>query len=267
MAKGDERLVFGIGPVREVLSSRPGDVERIVVSFSRAARARHGRKPDPVVRLADAARERGIAVESKPQAALDRMAGPKIRHQGAIAVVSGRYDYADLEDIVAAAEARGEPALVLALDQVTDPQNLGAVLRSAHVLGAHGVVIPQDRSAEVTPAVVKASAGATERVRVARVKNLARAIEELKERGVWIAAIAAGPGAAPLWDLDAAAPLCLVLGAEAKGIRRLVLKQCDLRAEIPMGEDGIGSLNVSVAAGVALYEAVRKRRQRAGDGA
>ncbi len=260
MAKRDERLVFGVGPVREVLASRPDDVDKLVLSFSRAARARHGRKPDPLVRLADTARERGISVEEKPHSVLDRMAGPKIRHQGAIAVVVGRYAYADLDAIFGVAEARGEHALVLALDQVTDPHNLGAVVRSAHVLGAHGVVLPQDRSAEITPAAVKASAGATEHVAVARVKNLARTLEEMKERGLWnVAVTATGADVSPLWDMPAGVPLCLVLGSEGKGIRPLVLRQCDLRAAIPMRGDGVGSLNVSVAAGVALYEVARKR--------
>lgn len=259
MAKSEERLVFGVGPVREVLSARPEDVERLVLSFARAARARHGRKPDPLVRLAEAARERGVRVEEKPPSFLDRMAGPKIRHQGAIAVVASRYAYAELGDLVAAAEARGERPLVVALDQVTDPQNLGAVIRSAHVLGAHGVAIPQDRSAEVTPAVVKASAGAAERLPVARVKNLARAVEALKAQGLWAAAVTSSGDAAPLSELDASVPLCLVLGSEGKGIRRLVLRECDLRVAIPMRGEGVGSLNVSVAAGVALYEVARKR--------
>lgn len=257
MSKKDERLVFGIGPVREVLSSRPDDIDRLVLSFSRTARARHGRKPDPLVRLAASARERGIDVEEKPQSVLDRMAGPKIRHQGAIAVVVGRYAYADLEDMFAAAGAREEPPRIVALDQVTDPHNLGAVIRSAHVLGAHGVVIPQDRSAEVTPAVVKASAGATEHLAVARVKNLARALEELKSRGLWNVAVTSGAEARPLWEIDKGTPLCLVLGSEGKGIRPLVQRQCDYSGAIPMRGQGVGSLNVSVAAGVALYEAAR----------
>ncbi len=259
MSKRDERLVFGVGPVREVLASRPDDVERLVLSFTRTARARHGNKPDPLVRLAAAARERGIDVEEKPPSVLDRMAGPKIRHQGAIAVVVGSYQYADLDDVLAAVEARGETPLVVALDQVTDPHNLGAVIRSAHVLGAHGVIIPHDRAAEVTPAAVKASAGATEHVAVARVKNLARTLEELKERGLWNVAVTAGPDSRPLWEIDASTPLCLVFGSEGKGIRPLVLRQCDFRGAIPMRGEGVGSLNVSVAAGVALYEIARRR--------
>jgi 23S rRNA (guanosine2251-2'-O)-methyltransferase len=259
LTKKDERLVFGVGPVREVLASRPDDVERLVLSFTRAARARHGRKPDPLSRLAATARERGIDVEEKPQAVLDRMAGPKIRHQGAIAVVVGRYAYAELDDVLAVAQARGEAPLIVALDQVTDPHNLGAVIRSAHVLGAHGVVMPQDRSAEVTPAAVKASAGATEHMAVARVKNLVRALEDFKERGLWNVAVTAGPDSRPLWEIDATMPLCLVLGSEGKGIRPLVLRQCDFRGAIPMRGQGVGSLNVSVAAGVALYEVARRR--------
>ena len=133
------------------------------------------------------------------------------------------------------------------------------MIRSAHVLGAHGVVIPQDRTAEVTPAAVKASAGAAEHVPVVRVTNLARTLEDLKERGLWNVAVASGEDSVPLWQLDASMPLCLVLGSEGSGIRPLVLKQCDFRAAIPMRAAGVGSLNVSVAAGVTLYEITRQR--------
>jgi 23S rRNA (guanosine2251-2'-O)-methyltransferase len=176
-----------------------------------------------------------------------------------VVAIAGAYPYAELDEVIARALASGPAGLLVALDGVTDPQNLGAIARSAHLLGAQGVIVPRDRAAAVTPAVTKASAGATEHLAIAQVTNLVRALEQLKENGLWIAALAAGAEARPLWQLDAAVPLCLVLGAEGSGIRPLVARTCDLRFHIPMRGSAIGSLNVSVAAGIALYEIARKR--------
>ncbi len=247
------RIVFGVGPVRELLRSRRGGIT--VVWVSRTRRRGAG---DPLAELVAEAERLGIAVESREPVELDEAAGPGAVHQGVVAV-AGAFRYADLEDIAARAAAAGPRGLVVALDGVTDPHNLGAVARSAYLFGAHGLVLPRDRAAEVTAVAVKASAGATEHIPIAQVTNLARALGELKQAGLWNAALAAGPEAVPLWKLDAATPLCLVLGAEGSGIRPLVARQCDFTVAIPMQGTAVGSLNVSVAAGVALYEIARQR--------
>jgi 23S rRNA (guanosine2251-2'-O)-methyltransferase len=250
------RLVYGVGPVRELLRSQPRSVTVLYV-----AEARRSRGADPATELAADARRRGVAVEIRPAAELDAIAGPDANHQGLIAL-AGEYEYAEVDDALAAARAAGEPPLLVALDSVQDPHNLGAVIRSAYVLGAHGVIIPRDRAARVTATVTKVSAGATEHLAVAQVTNLARTLEELREAGLWRVAVAAAPDAQPLWTIDLAGPICLVLGAEGSGIRPLVSRQCDFFADIPMPRPGVGSLNVSVAAGAALYEVTRQRASR-----
>jgi 23S rRNA (guanosine2251-2'-O)-methyltransferase len=247
------RHVYGVGPVRELV--RAGAVKTLLVEPGRARR--DGR--DPVAELAAAARAAGIAVQERPRGELDRLVGADARHQGVVAV-TGEPRYVDLDAIVGRATTRGEAPLVVVLDGVQDPHNLGAIVRSAYVLGAHGVVVPEHRAAHVTPAATKASAGATELLPIAIVKNLARALAELKQHGLWICAVASGPEARPLAELDGTLPLALVLGAEGSGVRSLTQRGCDFHAEIPMAGEGVGSLNVSVAAGIALYEVVRARR-------
>jgi 23S rRNA (guanosine2251-2'-O)-methyltransferase len=246
-AAGGARIVYGIGPVRELVRARPKTITILYVSDAREAEE-VGRE----------ARGRGVAVDSHERAGLDQLAGAGARHQGVVAI-AGEYAYADIDDLLARARAAGAPPLLVALDGVQDPHNLGAIARSAYLLGAHGLIVPRDRAAEVTPAVVKVSAGATEHIGIAQVTNLARALEELKQAGLWLAAVAAGAAAVPLWQLDGSGPLCLVLGAEGKGIRPLVVRACDHQVVIPMAGPGVGSLNVSVAAGVALYEINRQR--------
>ena len=253
-----KRLVFGVGPVRELLRSRRGAVAVLWVSRARAERGARRGAADPLAELVAEAQKLGVAVEPRDPAELDDAAGPGAVHQGVIAV-AGAYRYADLDDIAAAAVAAGGRGLVVALDGVTDPHNLGAIARSAYLFGASGLLLPRDRSAEVTSVAVKASAGATEHLAIAQVTNMARALGELKERGLWNAALAAGPAAIPIWQLDTSSPLCLVLGAEGAGIRPLVERACDFRVAIPMIGSAVGSLNVSVAAGVALYEIARQR--------
>ncbi|HUS67627.1 MAG TPA: 23S rRNA (guanosine(2251)-2'-O)-methyltransferase RlmB [Kofleriaceae bacterium] len=253
------RLVFGVGPVRELLRSRRGEVSALWVSRARAERGeRRGAQDaaDPVAELAAEARKLGVAVELREPPELDAAAGGA-NHQGVVAV-AGAYRYAAIEDVIARAGAAA-PALVVALDSVTDPHNLGAVARSAWLFGATALVVPKDRAAEVTPAAVKASAGATEHLMIAQVTNLARALGELKEAGVWIAAVASADDAIPPSRLDATLPLCLVLGAEGTGIRPLVARQADFRVAIPMARAAVGSFNVSVAAGIAMYEIARQR--------
>lgn len=248
--------MYGIGPVEELVARRAREIMALYVN---PARKHAG---DPVAALAAEARRQGVRVETRTREELDGMladdrarSGRMPAHQGVIAVVGGAFEYAVLEDLL---PAEG-PALIVALDSVQDPHNLGAIVRSAHLLGAHGLVIPKDRAAQVTAVVTKVSAGATEHLRIAQVTNLARALDDLKEAGLWLAGLAAGPEARPVHELDGTMPLGLVLGAEGTGIRPLVAKQCDFLVEIPMIGQGVGSFNVSVAAGIALYEVARQR--------
>ena len=249
------RLVYGTGPVRELLRSRPDAVRALHLEARRAGKERG---EDPVAELARLARAAGVRVDTQPRESLDRMVGADARHQGVVAEV-GPVSYVDIDDLVAVATAAGEPALLVALDGVEDPRNLGAVLRSAYLLGASGVIIPADRAASVTAAVTKASAGASELIAIAQVGNLARALDELKALGLWHVAVHVSPQAQPIARVDLTSATCLVLGAEDRGLRSLVAKQCDFHALIPMAASGVGSFNVSVAAAIALYEARRQR--------
>lgn len=268
-APGD-RLVFGAGPIRELILRRPAAVRAVWVDPHRAGRT----TSDPVAAIVTAARAAQIRVEDRDRAALDRAAGEGALHQGVIAWL-GAFTYADLDDLVSGAVsgassdsgsgAAGEPALIVALDGVEDPRNLGAILRSAYLLGAAGVIIPEHRAAGVTPAVAKASAGASELLPIAQVPNLVRALEQLRELGLWRVAVHDAPGAQSIDTIDGTLPLCLVLGAEGTGVRPLVAKSCDFHAVIPMARAAVGSFNVSVAASLALYEVRRQRDRRRGD--
>jgi 23S rRNA (guanosine2251-2'-O)-methyltransferase len=239
------RVVYGVNPVRELLRAGGGVAELWIADGARGATAE-------IERLA---RSLPAKVRAAPRARLDELAGTD-RHQGVVALVAD-FAYADLGDLLAAARGAGEPPLVVVLDGIEDPQNLGAIIRSAHALGAHGVAIPKDRAAGVTPAVAKASAGAVEHTRVARVTNVAQAIESLKAEGVWSVATDA-EGDRSLADVDLTGPTALVLGSEGKGVRPLVRRTADLVVRIPMSGK-VGSLNASAAAAICLYEAVRQR--------
>jgi 23S rRNA (guanosine2251-2'-O)-methyltransferase len=239
------RIVFGIHPVKELLEQRPEDVEKLHVAQS-AGRA--------VAEVLDRARAAGVRGRPAPRGELDRLAAGG-NHQGVVAEVA-EFRYTDLEDLL---EPGPVPPLLVILDGIEDPQNLGAIVRSAHALGATGVVIPQDRAASVTAAASKASAGAIEKARIARVVNLSRAIERIQKAGAWVAALEAR-GEKPLWQADLTGPVALVVGSEGKGIRPLVRSHCDLSVTIPMG-GGLGSLNASAAAAIALYEISRQRRR------
>ncbi len=246
------RTLYGVNPVRELLRAGGEGLAELWLAGGERGRA--------VAELAEAARARGAKVREVPREKLDRLAGTD-RHQGVVAVVAD-YRYAELGEVLERAGASGRPPLLVVLDGVEDPHNLGAIIRSAHALGAHGVVIPRDRAVGVTPAVAKASAGAVERCPVVRVVNVSKAIESLKEAGIWSVALAQG-AERPLGDLDLAGPTALVLGSEGEGLRPLVRRSCDLEAGIPMQGD-LESLSVSAAAAVALYEVARQRGRHGG---
>jgi 23S rRNA (guanosine2251-2'-O)-methyltransferase len=247
------RVVYGMNPVRELLRSEEGGVAELWL-------AEGADRPRAFAEMERAGRERGAKVRTAPRARLDRLAGVT-QHQGVVAVVAD-YRYREVEQILAAAAASGRPPLVVLLDGVEDPHNLGAVVRSAHALGAHGVILPRDRAAGVTPVVAKASAGAIEHVAVARVTNLVRCIEELKEAGLW-SVVAVPDGDQDLARVDLRGPTALVLGGEGQGVRPLVRRTCDHAVRIPM-LGRVGSLNASAAAAIVLYEAARQRAESAG---
>ena len=208
--------------------------------------------------IASRAREAGIVVVEADRRKLDSMSVSHA-HQGVLALAAVR-EYATVAGLLAIAEERGEPPFIVACDEISDPHNLGAILRTAECVGAHGVIIPKRRSAGLTATVDKASAGAAEHVPVARVANMASALRELKEAGLWIYGTAAD-GASPLWETDLSGPVCLVIGSEGDGMSRVVSEQCDFRVSIPM-KGKIGSLNASASAAVVMYEVLRHRMQK-----
>ncbi len=206
-------------------------------------------------RLAAMAKEAGAVVVRIDRRKLNEMSQTGA-HQGIMASVAV-HDYATIDDILAAAEAKGEAPLIILCDELSDPHNLGAILRTAECAGAHGVIIPKRRSVGLTAVVGKASAGAVEYMPVARVANLTAAIRELKQRGVWIFGTAAD-GAVPLYSADLKGPAAIVIGNEGVGMSRIVADNCDFKVSIPM-KGRISSLNASAAAAILLYEAVRQR--------
>lgn len=177
------------------------------------------------------------------------------KHQGVIAV-SAAYRYAQVEELLSAAAEKGEDPFLIILDGIEDPHNLGAILRTANLAGAHGIIIPKHRAAGLTPTVAKTSAGAINYTKVAKVTNLTNTIKELKERGIWF--VCADMGGTQMYDLNLTGPIALVIGNEGEGVSRLVKENCDMIASIPMNGD-IDSLNASVAAGILAYEVVRQR--------
>lgn len=177
------------------------------------------------------------------------------KHQGVIAYIAA-FEYATVDDILKKAEDKGEPPFVVILDDIEDPHNLGAIIRTANLAGAHGIIIPKHRAAGLTATAVKASAGAVSYTPVAKVTNISKTIEELKDKGLWF--VCADMGGTTMYDLDLKGPIGLVVGNEGKGVSRLVKEKCDFIASVPMFGD-IDSLNASVATGVLAYEIVRQR--------
>lgn len=213
-----------------------------------------GCQDGPVRTIAREARKKDTIVNYVPRERLDQLSETKA-HQGVIAQVAA-YEYASVEDILARAEEKGEPPFLILLDNVEDPHNLGAVIRTANLAGAHGVIIPKRRSVGLTATVAKTSAGALNYTPVAKVTNLVRTMKELKERGIWFAC--ADMGGQSMYQTDLTGPIGLVIGNEGEGVSRLVREACDFIVSIPMRGD-IDSLNASVAAGVLSYEIVRQR--------
>ena len=236
-----QELIYGVRPVIEALRSPRREVSEVLEAAGNAE-------------VAQAAGASGVPVKRVDRARLEELARGGV-HQGVVARV-GPYPYSGLDEILAAPDP-----LVLVLDGITDPRNLGAILRAADGAGASGVVVPKDRAVGVTAAAVKASAGASEHARVARETNLRRAIDQMKKNGLWVYAAegeAEGKEGTPHYELALTGPVALVLGSEGRGVRRLVREGCDGAVSIPM-LGAVGSLNVSVAAAVLLYEARRQR--------
>lgn len=235
-------VVFGVEPIRELLAAEPDAVKSLYVS-----KQSERRFAAEIAR----ARQAGATVSSVDDGALARMAGSQARHQGLVALVR-EYRYASLEDVVAEA-----PDPLLVIDGVTDPRNLGAILRSAECAGASALILGRDRTVGVTPAAIKTSAGAWAHLRIAQCGNVASTLEMLKEKGYWVVALDPA-GDLSLYELDVSRRLALVVGAEDTGVRQLVKKKADFLVKIPMlGK--VNSLNVSVATAVALFEIVRRR--------
>ncbi len=236
--------IFGIHPVLAALRARPRSVTRIAVAA--------GRHDGRIEALLKAAREAGITVQRQPRQALDRLAEGEA-HQGVVAWMA-EAEYADPDDIV---ERAASPPLLVVLDGVEDPRNLGAVIRSAAAAGADGLFLPAHGSCGLTGVAIKASAGTVSKLSVGRVTNVVSFLKSLKDKGVWVVGVDPD-GPTPWTGFDMRMPLALVLGGEGRGLRRLARETCDALVSIPLRR-GVGSLNLSVAAGIVLFEAVRQR--------
>ena len=213
-----------------------------------------GCQDGPVRTIAREARKTDTIINYVSKERLDQLSETRA-HQGVIAQVAA-YEYSTVDEILARAEEKGEAPFLILLDNVEDPHNLGAIIRTANLAGAHGVIIPKRRAVGLTSTVAKTSAGAINYTPVAKVTNIVRTIEELKEKGIWF--VCADMGGEIMYDLDLTGPIGLVIGNEGEGVSRLVREACDFTASIPMKGD-IDSLNASVAAGVLAYEIVRQR--------
>ncbi|AAF10325.1 MULTISPECIES: 23S rRNA (guanosine(2251)-2'-O)-methyltransferase RlmB [Deinococcus] len=244
-------LLYGRNPVLEALPA--GRVAEVVLA--------RGVEDAFARQVQDLARDAGVRVRWLPRIELDQLVGTT-QHQGVVAEVE-ELQWATVDDILDRAEASGAPLLMVLLDGVTDPRNFGAIIRSAEVLGAHGVVVEERRSAPLSPVVAKTAAGATAYLPVAQTKNLPRLIDQLKADGVWVYG-AAGEAAQDVTRTDFSGKAALVIGAEGEGMRRLVREKCDVLVSIPV-RGQVQSLNASVAAGILLYEMTRSRGKSGGN--
>lgn len=238
--------IVGRNPVLEALK-HGGTIHKVLVA--------RGSGKGSITEIVARAREGKIPVQEVDRNYLDNLV-PDSNHQGVVALVPAR-EYADLDDILERARDKGEDPFILVLDEIEDPHNLGAILRTADAVGAHGIIIPKRRAVGLTSAVAKVSAGAIEYVLVARVANLVQAIDKLKKEGCWITA--ADLGGETLWqNKNLSGPLACVIGSEGKGISRLLKEKCDFLVSIPM-KGSVASLNASVATAVLCYEVLRQR--------
>ena len=238
-----ENLLSGRNPIREAIKSGR-DIEKLLVA--------KGDLSGTAKEIVAMAKERHIPVQMVERSRLDEITP---HHQGMLAFASA-YRYYEVEDMLAEAQEKGEEPFLVVLDGVTDPMNLGAIIRTAACVGAHGVIVPERRAVGLTPSAVKASAGAIETVKVARVTNLTRTLEMLKKQGIWL--YAADMVGDDYRKVNFAGPMALIIGAEGEGVSRLVLEASDYRVSLPM-KGGVGSLNASVAAGILMYAAMNGR--------
>lgn len=241
----EQEWIGGRNPVQEALRSER-DINKIWIA--------EGAQKGPIQNILHLAKNSGVTVQTVPRSKLDQL--ELGQHQGVAAQVAA-YQYAEIDDLFAIAQKRGEDPFFILLDELEDPHNLGSIMRTADAVGAHGIIIPKRRSVSLTATVAKASTGAIEHVPVVRVTNLARTIDDLKEQGVWIA----GTDAKHSQDyrrLDGTMPLGLVIGSEGKGMGRLIKEKCDFLIHLPM-VGHVTSLNASVAASILMYEVYRKR--------
>ncbi|MDH3975206.1 MAG: 23S rRNA (guanosine(2251)-2'-O)-methyltransferase RlmB [Deltaproteobacteria bacterium] len=240
------RVVSGVNPVREALAARPDQIE--VVCYASKDQSR-------LSKLLESCKKARVKVSACDKKQLDRFAGSH-NHQGIAAIISD-FSYSEIDDILNFCKKSGEKAFILVLDGIQDPHNLGAIIRSAESAGIHGIIIPTDRAVHVTSTVEKVSAGAVEHIKIAKVTNIARTLEDLKKEGLWIIG-AEGGSRTCLYDVDLTVHVVIVVGSEGKGVRPLVQKKCDIMVNIPMAGK-INSLNVSVSSAIIMYEAVRQR--------
>ena len=244
ISREPENLLTGRNPIREAIKTGR-DIEKLLVA--------KGDLSGTAREIIAMAREARIPVQMVERTRLDEITR---NHQGMIAYASA-YQYADVDDMLKDAQQKGEPPFLVILDGVTDPHNLGAVIRTAAAVGAHGVIVPERRAVGLTPAAVKAAAGSIEHIKVARVTNIVKEIGELKKHGIWFyAADAAGKS---FREIDFSGPCALVIGSEGDGISRLVTENCDYLVSIPMKNPDIESLNASVAAGILMYAVASNR--------
>lgn len=243
---GKEGVIAGRNAILEAMKSGTG-IEKIFIS--------RGEHEGSIVRILALAKEKKISVQECDRVKLEFLCGVR-NHQGIVAYLAQK-EYCTIDDILRCAEEKGEAPFILIADEIADPHNLGAIIRTAEACGAHGIIVPRHRGVGVTPVVAKSSAGAVFYVNMAKVTNIVQAIEELKKKGVWVYGTDA-VGTSTLFETDFTGPCALVIGSEGNGMSRLVTEKCDFLLSIPM-TGKINSLNASVAASVLMYETMRQR--------
>lgn len=248
MTEQNGEMIAGKNPVLEALRSGR-EINKLWIA--------EGVKKTGINEVLDLARERGVLVQFVPKKKIDQLTSAN--HQGIVASVAA-YSYAELDDLFNAAKEKNEDPFFLVLDELEDPHNLGSIMRTADAIGVHGIIIPKRRAVGLTAVVAKASTGAIEHVPVVRVTNLAQTIDELKDKGVWIAGTDA-KGSADYRQMDATLPLAIIIGSEGRGMSRLLKDKCDFLYHLPM-IGHVTSLNASVAAALLMYEVYRKRQER-----